>query len=112
MRRIAAVLAAATIAAVVATGALAATEYAGPQEWIAGQGAGSSYSSSWRSNDFAKRTSGWPATVTFIDNVSYGWHATVRNTQLVTHTYWGDGATKKAHCVANASYVWGGCIVY
>lgn len=111
MRRMLAVLAAVAIASVATTGALAATEYAGPQQWYAGQSAGSSYSSSWRTNDFAKRAAGPKTTVTFIDNVSYSWHATVSNTALVTHTFWGEGATRKAHCVANDSYFWGGCIV-
>ena len=47
------------------------------------QGAGSSYSSGWHYNYFFKDGIGHDTTVTFIDNVSYGWHDTVRGTDYL-----------------------------
>jgi len=91
--------------------ALGATTYAGPLQWGAGQGAGSSYSSSWTGNYFFKYGSGHDSTVTFIDNVSYSWHATVRNTSETTYTHWWASNVKKGYCRANASYFWGSCAV-
>jgi hypothetical protein len=104
------VAAAAVVGLVLAATALGATTYAGPRQWWAGQGAGSSFSK-WTWNDFAKVSSGYDTTVTFIDNVSYSWHATVRNSSMVTHTaYWGP-EVRKGHCRANVGGFWGSCIV-
>jgi hypothetical protein len=84
--------------------------YAGPQQWYAGQTGGSSFAR-WTINDFSKQSSGYDTTVTFIDNVSYSWHATVRNSNLITHTaYWGP-ETRKGHCHAHVGYFWGSCAV-
>ena len=88
-----------------------ATTYAGPQAWSAGSSAGSSYSSSWQGNYFFKQSSGYDSTVTFIDNVSYSWHATVRNTSSTTYTYWWVSNVKRGHCRANSAYFWGSCVV-
>ena len=93
--------------------ALAITGYAGPRYWNPGDEAGSSWQSGWSYNAFNKPSSGYDATVTFIDNVSYGWHATVRNRDMVTYTNWwsSQGLVKKAHCKAHTGGHWGGCYV-
>jgi nicotinamide mononucleotide (NMN) deamidase PncC len=95
-----------------ASTAIAVTGYAGPRFWYAGDEAGSSYSSGWSYNDFNKPSSGYDTTVAFIDNVSYGWHATIRNRDMVTHTYWWTSQVKKGHCKAHTGGHWGGCYVY
>jgi hypothetical protein len=90
--------------------AIAVTGYAGPRYWYPGDQAGTnSYHSGWTTNDFNKPSSGYDTTVTFIDNVKYEWHATVRNRDMVTHTYWPSSQMKKAHCRAHTGYHWGGC---
>src|SRR6187401_506143 len=95
-----------------ASTAIAVTGYAGPRFWYAGDDAGSSWSSGWNYNDFNKPSSGYDTTVTFIDNVSYGWHATIRNRNMVTHTFWWTSQVKKAYCKAHTGGHWGGCYVY
>ena len=92
-----------------ASAALAVTGYAGPRFWYPGDAGASSYQSGWRTNDFNKASSGYDTTVTFIDNVSYGWHATIRNREMVTHTYWPSSQVKKAYCKAHSGGHWGGC---
>jgi hypothetical protein len=113
MKRLIVVLAMAA-AVLVAVQAAAASYYgyAGPKYWYPGETGGSYFSSSWRHNHFNKERSGLDTTVTFIDNVSYGWHATVRNTSLVTETSWWTSAAKKAHCRAHSGYFNGGCWVH
>ena len=88
-----------------------ATTYAGPKQWSAGSSAGSSFSSGWKYNYFFKHGSGHDATVTFIDNVTYSWHATVRNTSDTTYTYWFVSNVKRGHCRANSGNFWGSCAV-
>lgn len=111
MRRLIFVLAFA-LALVLSAAALAGTTaYAGPRYWMANESGGSSYSASWWRNAFNKQSSGFDTTVTFIDNVSYGWHQTVRNTSMVTYTTWWSSQTKRAHCRANQGYFNGGCWV-
>jgi len=95
----------------VAGGALAAVIYAGPQQWSANQTAGSSYSSKWITNDFAKTSSGIDTTVAFIDNTTYSWHATVRNREQITHTAYFGPEVRKGHCRANVGGFWGSCAV-
>jgi len=87
------------------------TTYAGPRAWTAGSSAGSAYSSSWTYNYFFKNGSGYDSTVTFIDNVTYSWHATVRNTSSTTYTYWFVSNVKRGHCRAHSPYFWGSCVV-
>lgn len=105
------------LAAVVAWLALAgiayagATTYAGPKAWSAGSSAGSSYGSGWRYNYFFKQGSGYDTTVTFIDNVTYSWHATVRNASATTYTYWFVSNVKRGHCRAHSGSFWGSCAV-
>ena len=91
--------------------ALAVESYGGPRYWYPGEGAGSSWKSSWTRNAFNKPSSGYDTTVTFIDNVSYAWRATIRNTEMVTYTNWWSAQTKKGHCRSNGGYHWGGCHV-
>jgi hypothetical protein len=106
------VSAALAVALVVAGVALGGpTTYAGPRQWSAGESAGSSYSSGWKYNYFFKQGSGYDTTVTFIDNVSYSWHATVRNTSSTTYTYWFVSDVKRGHCRVNSGYFAGSCVV-
>jgi hypothetical protein len=100
-------------AALVLAGAAQAgpTTYAGPQPWSAGSAAASSYASGWRYNYFFKQGSGYDTTVTFIDNVTYSWHATVRNSSSTTYTYWFVSNVKKGHCRASGGGFWGSCAV-
>ena len=112
MKRLAAILVPCAVALVLAAAALAGpTTYAGPQAWSPNNSAGSSYSSGWRYNYFFKQGSGYDTTVTFIDNVSYSWHATVRNTSSTTYTYWFVSNVKRGHCRVHNSYFWGSCVV-
>lgn len=95
-----------------ASASAGATTYAGYQSWPAGQGASTSYKSSWFQNIFYK-TSTFDTTVTFIDNVSYSWHATVRSWASYVETHWLSSQTKKAHCRANtAGPSWAACTAY
>jgi hypothetical protein len=109
MRRalVLAALAAALVTASVATAGV----YAGPKQWAYGEGAGSSYSSTWHRNLFSSY-GGYDKAVTFIDNRTYSWHNTVRNSSENTET----GAPPypmvvKAHCVAYRHGLWGSCTV-
>jgi hypothetical protein len=110
MRRASAAVAVIVVALVV-TSVAAAGMYAGPKQWYPGQGAGSSYSSTWHENYFATYGSGYDKAVTFIDNQSYGWHNTVRNRNGETRTYAPYPYTVKAHCVAYSYGFWGSCTV-
>jgi hypothetical protein len=112
MKRIAVAVAASIATLAVASAALAGpTTYAGPKTWAPGESAGSAFSASWDYNYFFKPSSGYDTTVTFIDNVSYSWHATVRNTAMATYTYWSPDQVKKGHCRAHTGYHPGSCVV-
>jgi len=112
MKQLSVTLAVLLVALVLATAAAAgATQYAGAH-WLPGGTGGSSFSSSWWRNAFNKASGGHDTTVTFIDNVSYSWHETVRNTSLVTSTVWFSSQVKKAHCRANTGYFNGACWVF
>jgi hypothetical protein len=89
----------------------ASTTYIMKSSWSSGQGYGWYYSSSWWQNAFSK-SQGFDTTVTFIDNVSYGWHATRRDASTWTVTHWLSSQTKKPHCRSNAYGGWGACVVY
>lgn len=88
--------------------ALGATAWAGSSDyysstyWQAGQGASSSFSSSWWRSIMTKNAS-FDSTVTFIDNTSYSWHATLRGTGTFLATHWFSPRVKKAHCRANVA---------
>lgn len=105
-----------TVVAVVlvlaATAVAADQTYAGPKKWGAGETAGSSYSSGWVRNYFFKQASGYDTTVTFIDNSSYSWNATVRNSNHTTYTTWWSSKVKRGHCRAHSGYFWGSCAVF
>jgi hypothetical protein len=87
-------------------GVAAAVGYAYAENWYwmyPGKSAGSSFNSAWRHNWFIKKYPGYDTTVTFIDNTTYSWHATVRNDWQTTPTTWSSGAVKKAHCRSNTA---------
>jgi hypothetical protein len=94
-----------------ATSAWAGTSTYADRYWFNGDAAGSSFSSSWWQNGFGKR-SGYIGTVLFIDNVSYGWHVTVRNDSEFTATHWFSSQVKKGHCRANSNAFYGACTVF
>ena len=80
--------------------------------WSAGQGGSSTFSSSWFMNIIAKSSS-FDSTITFIDNVSYSWHSTLRGPGTYLSTHWLSSQVKKAHCRANTSgFVWAACTAY
>jgi hypothetical protein len=89
----------------------AATTYAAHSYWPAGQGAATSFSPGWYSNRFYKNAM-FDTTITFIDNVSYSWHATVRSRATYVETHWLSWQVKKAHCRANTSGPYGACVAY
>ena len=111
MRRLAVALACATAALVFAAAALPGI-YAGPKQWTPGAGAGTPYSWSWLHNYFSTYGCCGDKAVTFIDNVRYAWHNTVRNSAQTTTTYPPSPkpAAMKGHCVAY-SYFWGSCSI-
>jgi hypothetical protein len=112
MRGLILVLVVAFTLAFAASASAAQATYAEGSYWPAGQGASSSFSSSWVINIFSKSTS-FDATITFIDNVSYSWHSTLRSTSTYMRTHWFSSQTKKAHCRANATGSgFAGCTVY
>lgn len=89
-----------------------ATTYAGSWSWPAGQAYSTSFSPSWWGNVFYK-TASFDTTLTFIDNVSYGWHSTVRGWGTYQQTKWFSSQVKKAYCRANTgSSAWAACTAY
>jgi hypothetical protein len=88
------------------------TTYAGSWSWPAGQAYSTSFSSSWFSNRFYK-TQSFDTTLTFIDNVSYSWHSTVRGWAPNLESHWLSSQVKKAHCRANTgAWAWAACTAY
>ncbi len=85
--------------------------YAAYSSWPAGQAASTGYSSGWFQTIFYK-TAAFDTTLTFIDNVSYSWHSTVRSSAPYVETHWLSSKTKKAHCRANSSGPYGACTAY
>ena len=93
--------------------ALAGYGYVWPaRAWSNGQDGSSTYSSAWKRNWFQKSGQGYDTTATFIDNVSYSWHNTVRNTWAVTATQWTSSVVKKAYARSYSSGFTGSCIVF
>jgi hypothetical protein len=87
------------------------SDYYSSPSWSPGQGGSSSFSSSWMMNVMSKLAA-FDSTVTFIDNVSYSWHSTLRGSSTYLSTYWFSSAVKKGHCRSNVSAgVWAGCAV-
>jgi hypothetical protein len=110
MERLAAALALMLVSLVLTSVALAATTtYAGPRQWRPDESAGSSFSSGWQGNHFSTWGSGFDKAVTFIDNVRYSWHNTVRNRSGSTETSAPSGLTTKGHCRAYSGYFSGSC---
>jgi hypothetical protein len=87
------------------------TTYAVWSYWSAGQGHGASFSKYWWRNMFYKPNP-FLTTVTFIDNVSYGWNSTVRNADQTTTTHWFSSQVKKPYCRANVNGPYGACTAY
>jgi hypothetical protein len=86
-----------------------ATYYSSPY-WSPGQGASSGFSSSWWGSVMSKSGS-FDSTITFIDNVSYSWHSTLRGPGAYLSTHWFSSQVKKAHCRANvAASIHGACV--
>ena len=101
------------LALVFCSSAWAATAtYAASSTWWSGQSASTSYSSGWVRNLFYKSPRYFDTTVTFIDNVSYGWHNTLRGSGILD-IWWFSSAVKKAHCHSNVTAsAWGACTAY
>lgn len=110
MRNLAIGVAGVLAALLLAGTAVAGTTYAGPKQWWPNEGAGSAYSSGWHYNYFFKEN-GLDATVTFIDNVSYSWHGTVRGTSSTIYARWYVSNVKRGHCFSHSGYRWGSCYV-
>jgi hypothetical protein len=113
MKRLIAALAA-TVAALVigATASAAVVPYMSTSYWSAGQGGSSSFSSSWFMNGMYKNAQ-FDTTITFIDNVSYGWHSTLRGLGTYMQTHWMTSNVKKAHCRSNVTRsISASCTVY
>ena len=113
MRRILVLTATLAAALALASTAFASYGYVWPsRSWSYGQDASSSYSSTWKRNWFQKSRAGFDTAVTFIDNVSYSWHNTMRNTFQVTAAEWWSSAVKKAYARSYASGFTGNCVVF
>lgn len=112
MRRLSMVMLAIAVALIAATTAFASYQYAGYRSWGFLQDASSSYASNWTQNWFQKDLQGFDTTVTFIDNSSYSWHNTVRNTFKTTATTLTWSGTTKAYCQSHTSGFFGSCTVY
>jgi hypothetical protein len=112
-RRISGLVAVMVVALAMTSSAWAgAYNYAASYYWPAGQGAATGFSPSWYRNTFYKNTT-FDTTITFIDNVSYSWHATVRSYGTYVETHWLSSQVKKAHCRANsAASTWAACTAY
>ncbi|MDX6515436.1 MAG: hypothetical protein QOH73_1102 [Gaiellaceae bacterium] len=78
--------------------------YAGPKSWANGQDASSSYATTHNFNDMSASSAGYDKMTTFVDNVSYSWHNTVRNTAYETIARWAsNGTSRKGYCKAYTS---------
>ena len=77
----------------------ASSVYRGPMYWSCYCDGSSSYSSQWWDNYFIKDSNGVSDTmVTLIDNVTYSWHGTVRNTASQQKAWWVSSVVKKGYC--------------
>jgi hypothetical protein len=109
MRRVVSVVAL-VVALAAASTALAAYQYAPPQQWSPGAKASTPYSPNWLANNFRTYGSGTDKSVTFINNWNYGWHNTKRGGSDYLETYPPYPGTFKAHCVSHG-WFWGSCNV-
>ncbi len=112
MRRLTMVMLAIAVALIAATTPVASYQYAGYRSWGFLQDASSTYASNWTQNWFQKDLQGFDTTVTFIDNLSYSWHNTVRNTFKTTATTLTWSGTTKAYCQSHTSGFFGSCTVF
>ena len=89
--------------AVVAAAWFAAVAFAASQQHLpagyhpGGTASSSTYSSWWRTEN-SHTSSSTDRTVTLIDNVSYGWHGTVRGTAADINARWHTTTGKKGYC--------------
>jgi hypothetical protein len=112
MRRLALIAVVALALALPASAWAAPSTYVSGWSWTAGGGWSTSFSPSWWRNTFYKNAS-FDTTITFIDNVSYGWHSTVRGTATFLSTHWLSSQVKKAHCRVNSNAnAWAACTAY
>ena len=112
MRRLTLIAALAFALAVCASAWAGTVNYIGSWSWPAGAAYSTSFSPSWWRNTFYK-TASFDTTITFIDNVTYGWHSTVRGTATFQESHWLSSQVKKAHCRANTgANVWAACTAY
>lgn len=81
--------------------------------WSLWEDYSSSYSTGWVLNSFRKDIAGFSTTVTWINNVNYGWSGTVTNSNVSTTTTRVDNSTpaEKGYCRANTSGFFGYCEV-
>jgi hypothetical protein len=109
------ITAAVVVAAALATApaAIASYGYVWPaQGWWYGKDASSVYSGAWKRNWFQKMGPGYDTSVTFIDNVSYSWHNTVRNRYQTTANEWFSSAVKKGYARSYSAGYIGTCVVF
>lgn len=67
------------------------------------EGYGSGFSTAWVINSFYADVAGYSKTVTWINNVDYGWSGTVTNTSVDTQTTRSAGSPAvKANCHSNS----------
>jgi hypothetical protein len=87
--------------------------YTGAHYWSYGQDANSSYSTGWNYNLFNADTYGQDKMVTFVDNVSYSWHNTVRTTGKAVTTWAANGTSRKGYCKSydGSGNLWAACFV-
>ena len=100
------------VALVLSVSAYASYQYAAYQSWGYLQDASSTYASNWTQNWFQKDAQGFDTTVTFIDNSTYSWHNTVRNTYKTTATTLTWSGTTKAYCQSHTTGFFGSCTVF
>jgi hypothetical protein len=94
-----------SVAALALAGAAAAAPkawgyyYQPPKVWWTGNDANSSYGLNWTFNDMNADGPGYDKMTTFIDNVSYSWHNTTRNTAYETIARWAyNGTNRRGYC--------------
>jgi hypothetical protein len=113
VKRLSVALACAFCAFVLSTSAWAggAFTYGSGYSWSVNEAYSSYFSPDWYDSVFYK-TSDFQSVLTFIDNVSYGWHSTVRGPGTL-RTHWWTRQMKKSHCKALAAgHSWAACTVY
>lgn len=114
MRRLTALFVVLFCISATAATALASGYFYLPTQWVSGGSHGqSTYSTSWALNTFYTDSTTPYKRVTFIDNVTYGWHDTKTGYVQDLHTNWDAGsASHSAYCEDLSGAANGGCSVY